>query len=48
MLIESDLSIAEIAYETGFNSPAYFTTSFKKQYGITPKEFIENSKKEHS
>lgn len=48
MLIESDLSIAEIAYETGFNSPAYFATSFKKQYGITPKEFIENSKKEHT
>jgi len=44
MLIESDLSIAEIAYETGFNSPAYFTTSFKKQYGITPKEFIERNK----
>jgi signal transduction histidine kinase/ligand-binding sensor domain-containing protein/DNA-binding response OmpR family regulator len=45
MLMESDLSIAEIAYETGFNSPAYFTTSFKKQYGITPKEYIELSKK---
>jgi len=45
MLIESDLSIAETAYETGFNSPAYFTTSFKKQYGITPKEFIEQNKK---
>jgi signal transduction histidine kinase/ligand-binding sensor domain-containing protein/DNA-binding response OmpR family regulator len=44
MLIESDLSIAEIAYETGFNSPAYFTTTFKKQYGITPKEFIEQNK----
>lgn len=44
MLIESDLSIAEIAYESGFNSPAYFTTSFKKQYGITPKEFIDQHK----
>jgi signal transduction histidine kinase/ligand-binding sensor domain-containing protein/DNA-binding response OmpR family regulator len=45
MLLESDLSIAEIAYETGFNSPAYFATSFKKQYGISPKEYIEQSKK---
>jgi YesN/AraC family two-component response regulator len=44
MLIESDLSIAETAYETGFNSPAYFTTSFKKQYGITPKEYIDQNK----
>lgn len=41
MLAESDLSIAEIAYETGFNTPAYFATSFKKQYGITPKEFVQ-------
>lgn len=48
MLIESDLSIAETAYETGFNSPAYFTTSFKKQYSITPKEFIEQNKKQNS
>lgn len=47
MLIESDLSIAEIAYETGFNSPAYFTTSFKKQYGITPKDFIEQNKNQN-
>jgi DNA-binding response OmpR family regulator len=47
MLIESDLSIAETAYETGFNSPAYFTTSFKKQYGITPKEFIDQNKKQN-
>ena len=45
MLLESDLSIAETAYETGFNSPAYFTTSFKKQYGITPKEYIDQNKK---
>jgi signal transduction histidine kinase/ligand-binding sensor domain-containing protein/DNA-binding response OmpR family regulator len=47
MLIESDLSIAETAYETGFNSPAYFTTSFKKQYGITPKDFIEHNKNQN-
>ena len=45
MMIESDLSIAEIGYETGFNSPAYFTTSFKKQYGMTPKEFLETVRK---
>ena len=45
MMVESNLSIAEIGYETGFNSPAYFTTSFKKQYGMTPKEFIETVRK---
>jgi len=45
MMVESNLSIAEIGYETGFNSPAYFTTSFKKQYGMTPKEFLETVRK---
>jgi len=44
MLIESDFSIAEISYVTGFNSPPYFTSCFKKQYGITPKEYIEQNK----
>lgn len=33
-------SIAEIAYQTGFNSPAYFTKCFKEFYGKTPSEYI--------
>jgi AraC-like DNA-binding protein len=34
-------SIAEIAYSTGFKSPAYFTKSFKEQYGKPPSAFLK-------
>ena len=33
--------INEIAYESGFNDPKYFSTLFKKFYGKTPKEYGE-------
>jgi len=39
------LNISEIAYETGFNSPAYFTRAFKKQFGLLPTNFMIGSKK---
>jgi signal transduction histidine kinase/DNA-binding response OmpR family regulator len=39
LLTESSRPIAEIAYETGFSSPAYFTTFFKQHTQRTPSEF---------
>ncbi len=33
------LSVSDIAYDTGFKSPALFSRSFKKHFGITPSEF---------
>ncbi|WP_261512290.1 helix-turn-helix domain-containing protein [Chryseobacterium paludis] len=38
-LILNNSSIAEIAYQLGFENPPYFTRLFKKEVGITPKEF---------
>lgn len=38
------LNISEIAYETGFNSPTYFTRAFKKQFGLLPTNFMRGSK----
>ncbi|MEX1269286.1 MAG: nickel-binding protein [Balneolaceae bacterium] len=35
-------NIAKVAYEAGFNSPSYFSKSFKKQYGLLPSEYINN------
>lgn len=35
--------ISDIAYESGFHDPKYFSTLFKKHYGKTPKEFIEDN-----
>jgi len=34
-------NISEVAYETGFNSPSYFSDCFQKQFGKSPTEFIE-------
>ena len=34
--------LKEIAYHVGFSSPAYFSTSFQKQYGKSPSAFIKD------
>lgn len=36
-------TVAEIAYELGFNSPTYFTRVFRKRYGILPTAFAKLS-----
>ena len=33
--------INEIAFRTGFSSPAYFSTCFQKQYGKSPTDFMK-------
>jgi signal transduction histidine kinase/DNA-binding response OmpR family regulator len=32
-------SVSEIAYKVGFASTTYFTSSFKKEFNVTPKEY---------
>lgn len=39
LLITTKLDIAEIAWRSGFDSPAYFTKMFKQNVGVTPKEY---------
>jgi len=39
MLVVGDRSISEIAYQLGFENPPYFSRLFKKEVGMTPKEF---------
>ena len=41
MLIETDLSISEVAYKTGFTSPGYFTRCFKSEFGMSPRDFSQ-------
>ncbi|MBP8945816.1 MAG: substrate-binding domain-containing protein [Paludibacteraceae bacterium] len=38
----SHLSISEVAYETGFSSPAYFSKCFKDAFSVTPSEYIKD------
>ena len=42
LLEKSDLTIAEVAYEVGYNSPKYFSKYFKDEYGILPSEYRKN------
>ncbi len=39
LLQDSELNIAEIAYQLGYSSPGYFSTTFKNKYGVSPKQF---------
>ncbi|WP_438988710.1 hybrid sensor histidine kinase/response regulator transcription factor [Polaribacter sp.] len=41
MKTNTNIRISDIAYEAGFQDPKYFSTLFKKHYGKTPKEFID-------
>ena len=39
LLKENKMNISEIAYATGYSDPKYFSRSFKKHFGISPKEY---------
>lgn len=42
MLMTGKVAISEIPYHTGFNSSAYFRRVFKKEFGVSPTEYVEN------
>jgi DNA-binding response OmpR family regulator/Zn-finger nucleic acid-binding protein len=37
-----NLRVSDLAYRVGFQDPKYFSTCFKKQFGVQPKEFLES------
>lgn len=41
LLLAEHKTISEVAFETGFSSPSYFTKIFKKYYNESPTEFIK-------
>lgn len=45
LLLNSNHSITDIAYKTGFNSSSYFDKTFKKYKGISPKQYQQEVKK---
>jgi len=36
LLLGTDKTAKEIAFQTGYSSPQHFSTAFKKQFGVTP------------
>ena len=36
LLLTTDLTVSEIAYQVGFTAPSYFTKCFKEEYGMLP------------
>ena len=40
LLKEGKNNMSEIAYMTGFNTLSHFSTSFKKQFGVPPSEYV--------
>jgi len=46
LLEKSQLQIAEIAYEVGYNSPKRFTVNFREEFGMSPSEYLRNHKQQ--
>ncbi|SDE01101.1 Signal transduction histidine kinase [Pedobacter soli] len=46
LLEHSDLTVAEIAYQTGFNNAKYFSVCFRKQFELSPSEFKKKNASE--
>jgi signal transduction histidine kinase/DNA-binding response OmpR family regulator/ligand-binding sensor domain-containing protein len=41
LLKDGRYNISEVSNITGFSTPSYFASCFKKRFGVTPSEFIE-------
>lgn len=39
MLLDSNCTVSEVAYLSGFSDPYYFSREFKKRIGLSPSEF---------
>jgi AraC-like DNA-binding protein len=39
---QPEIRISDLAYKVGFRDPKYFSTCFKKEFGMQPTEYIES------
>ncbi|CAH1001639.1 Sensor histidine kinase RcsC [Neolewinella maritima] len=46
LLEAGELTVAEVAYRTGFNAPNHFSTYFKKKFGVPPSQYPVGSEEE--
>ena len=47
LLKTNDYRVNEVAFMVGFNKPSYFSSMFKKQFGMLPKDFISGTQTPH-
>ena len=47
LLKNPEQQVGEIAWECGFDNVAHFSTSFTKQFGLSPRAYRENQKSRH-
>ena len=38
---KKNIRISDLAYAVGYNDPRYFSSSFKKEIGMQPTEYME-------
>jgi|GEM_PF-2143028 len=43
MIAATDIPFKEIAWRSGYNSPYYFSTAFRKRYGLSPRAFRDGN-----
>lgn len=43
LLKEQKINVTQVAYTVGFSNVAHFSTVFKKQFGMSPSEYIEKN-----
>lgn len=44
LILDGNLSIAEISDQTGFGTQSHFSTAFKKYFGVSPKDYKDKGK----
>ena len=42
LLNSKSFNVSEVAHQCGFNDISYFGVCFKKQYGVSPSNYVEN------
>ncbi|HEY4149182.1 MAG TPA: two-component regulator propeller domain-containing protein [Chitinophagaceae bacterium] len=47
LLEKSQMSVAEIAYEVGFNNPKYFARYFKEEFNMVPSAYVNEYRKKN-
>ena len=44
LLMTTSIPISEIGYQVGYESPSYFTKTFREVFGVSPQEYRKSSR----